>query len=524
MWLPKDGKPVCAQRFHTMNDRLIVFVSALLASNLSGLQAKDAEPLGLVENFDSVSAGPYQTGFIDIHRWSEDFRRQARSWSRIEIVPDEAGQALRVNVGNPRVFTSGAGLILRLAPYFPPQADALRFRLKVLTGRISLFCGGPTAYYGNSDVFTEPQTFEAAAKPEWIEVVLNFNRPTWRNFRRSGFSTDAPRNYYNRWAQEPLGIVLAPDSLGECLIDDIEVISLGEGRPFATFRPDQITLVKPIADFEDGKQDEVFTLYMAAAETEWFDESWIRSKALRFEPMRLAVTEAGLEGRQALECRGRTAEEVHCAGLHTRGAAEANAISVNLLVDTPGQRNTLVGAGAIAPLDFLVFVAPAGKAFDWSALAPSPGLKAHGGPGFDYNLTHRSIAARTDLDFAIYQTRRYLTPGEWSRQVLPAADFTCIYGQGSMRDRFLNHEALQCGEVIAIAWLHPWCRLGKRDAIVTTRIDELSFVQVPGTPDELRSFWQVPDVKAIGSREEDRDGQRLRHVWLEGDDPGQSGE
>ena len=33
------------------------------------------------------------------------------------------------------------------------------------------------------------------------------------------------------------------------------------------------------------------------AEAEWFDESWKRSKALRFEPMQLAVIDTGLDGR-----------------------------------------------------------------------------------------------------------------------------------------------------------------------------------------------------------------------------------
>lgn len=495
---------------------LAFFITALLCG-LAELRGGDSSPLGMVENFDSAPVGPFQKGFIDIHRWSEDFRQRARGWSSIEIVPEGAGKALRVNVSNPQAFTAGAGMFLRLAPYYPPQADALRIRVKVLTGQVSIYIGGPTAYYGNSDVFTEPQTIRAAAKPEWVKIVCNFNHPTWRNYRRSGFSTDAPRNYYNRWAQEHVGVHLAPDSLGECLIDDIEVIALGEGKPFATFTSAQIEPVKTIADFEDGKHDQAFTLYMAAAEAEWFDESWIRSKPLRFEPMQTAVIDAGLDGHKSLECRGRTAEEVHCAGVRTSGAAEANAIAVTLNVDAPEQRNTLVGSGPVVPLDFLVFVTPAERPFPWQSLAPSAELLARGGRGFDFNLTHRAISARTDLDFAIYQTRRYLKPGEWSKQVLPTADFTCIYGQGAMRDRFLHHEPLRSSEVIAIAWLNPWCRNGQRDAIVTTTIDDLSFVQVPGSPAEHRSFWQVQDVKQLLHRDEESPGLRKRHYWLPGD-------
>ncbi len=501
-----------------MNQCLVTLLCAGLTGGIFELSAKDIEPLGMVETFDSTPAGPFQKGFIDIHRWSEDFRQRARGWSKIEVVPESAGKALRVVVSDAQAFTSGAGSFLRLAPYFPPEADALRIRLKVLTGQVSIYIGGPTAYYGNSDVFTEPQTIRASAKPEWVEVVCNFNHPTWRNYRRSGFSTEAPRNYYNRWAQEHVGVFLAPDSLGDCLIDDIEVVALGEGKPFAIFTLAQIQPIKSIADFENGKHDQAFTLYMAAAEAEWFDESWIHSKPLRFEPMKLAVIDTGLDGRKSLESRGRTAEEVHCTGVRTSGAADANAIAVTLNVNAPEQSNTLVGAGPVVPLDFLVFVAPVEKPFPWKSLAPSAELQAEGSPGFDYNLTHRSIATRTNLDFAIYQTRRYLKPGEWSKQVLPTADFTCIYGQGAMRDRFLQQEPLRGSEVIAVAWLNPWCRNGQRDAIVTTTIDELSFVKVPGSPAEHRSFWQVPDVKQLLHRDEKFPGLRKRHYWLP-DDP-----
>lgn len=498
-----------------MKRRTFAFLFSAFVCGTVDLQGRDVAPLGMVENFDTESTGPFQKGFIEIHRWSDDFRQRARAWSSIDVVPEGTGKALRVVVSDAQAFTSGAGSLLRLAPYFPPEADALRIRLKVLSGHVSIYIGGPTAYYGNSDVFTEPQTVRAKAKPEWVEVILNFNHPTWRNYRRSGFSTDAPRNYYNRWAQEHVGVFLAPDSLGECLIDDIEVIALGEGKPFATFLPDQIKPVQTIADFEDGKHDQAFTLYMPAAEAEWFDESWIRSKPLRFEPMKIDVIDAG--NQKALRCRGRTAEEVHCTGVRTSGADQANAISIKLLVEAPGQRNSLVGAGEIVPLDFLVFVAPNDKVFDWKLLGPSAELRAKGGLGFDYNLTHRSTSTRTDLDFAIYQTRRYLKPGEWSKQVIPTADFTCIYGQGAMRDRFLRLEPLRSRDVIAIAWLNPWCRNGQRDAVVTTTIGELSFVQVPGSSAEHQSFWQVPNVNQFLHRDEESPGLRKRHYWLRDD-------
>jgi hypothetical protein len=101
--------------------------------------------------------------------------------------------------------------------------------------------------------------------------------------------------------------------------------------------------------------------------------------------------------------------------------------------------------------------------------------------------------------------------------VLPAADFTCVYGHGSYRRRLLDHEPLTCDDVVAVAWLNPWCRIGRRDATVTTRIDDLSFVYVPGTPAEHRSFWQVPNVKDLVYRESTSPRGRLLHIALPGD-------
>ena len=492
-----------------------ILAVVLALSSSAGAEAPKA--LGSLEDFSSTPLGAFQKGILDSYRWTEEFRQQARAWSKLEIVAEETGKALRVRVDDSRAFTGDAKSLLRLAPFFPPEADAVRLRVKVLSGRASLYVGGPTAYYGNSDVFTEPVTVRAENHPRWIEVLCRLNHPTWRNFRRSGFSTDATRNYYNRWAQEPLGVFLAADSLGELLIERIDVVTLGEGKPFPTFSQEQVLTVQSIATFEDERRDQAFTLYMAASETEWFEESWRRTKPLRFEPMQLKVAETGMDGQHSLECHGRTAEEVHCAGVRTEGAPDANAISATVRVDAPAQKDTLIGAGRVVPIDLLVFVAPNDAPFPWHRFAASAKLQASGENGFDYNFTHRVIAPFTDVHFAIYQTRRYLKPGEWTRLVLPIADFTCIYGNGSMREGFLKHKLLRSEEVIAVAWLNPWCRVGRRDEPVTTHIDSLAFVRVPGKLEDHRSFWQVPEGIAPLQHEEASSGIRTRHIWLPGD-------
>jgi hypothetical protein len=73
----------------------------------------------MVENFDSASAGPFQKGFIEIHRWSEDFRQRARAWSSIEIVPEGDGKALACcERQRSQAFTSGAGCSFASHPTF----------------------------------------------------------------------------------------------------------------------------------------------------------------------------------------------------------------------------------------------------------------------------------------------------------------------------------------------------------------------------------------------------------------------
>ena len=98
--------------------------------------------------------------------------------------------------------------------------------------------------------------------------------------------------------------------------------------------------------------------------------------------------------------------------------------------------------------------------------------------------------------------------------ILPTADFTCVYGQGAMRDAFLKHAPLDTTQAIALVWLPPWSRSGSRDAPVTLQIDQLDLVQLPGEARSQRSFWQINDVTQIQHRDEGRDATRVRHFWL----------
>jgi len=515
--------------------RASLLIACLVSTALLGAARaeEDDDAEYVLENFDALPLGPYQKGFLDSWRWTPAEREAKSALSRIEIVttPVKEGRSLRVKIDDESIVAGEPIPVLRLARHLTPDTDAIAFRVQVVSGRMSLYVGGPTAYYGNSDVYTEPKTLLPQDPPQWIEVWCDLNDRTWRNFRRAGLSTDAPRNYYTRWAQEPLGVFLGAGSHGELLIDRIDTITYGEGRPFPEYDPQITRRVRTIADFEPAAQangtsgakspdfERAFNLYMAADEVEWFEESWRRTKPLRFAPLKLSLVDEGFDGKTSLACTGRTAEEVQCTGVRTTGEAGANAIVATVRSTAREDRSTLEGLGPALPLDFFVFVAPPGKPFRWSRFGPSAELQAHGGPGFDYNFSHRSLRSVTDSDFAIYQTRRFVKPGDWSRLVLPAADFTCVYGHGTYRRKLLDHEPLAFDDCIAVAWLTPWCRVGRRTDADTTLIDELSFVAIDRTPDELRSYWKVPDVKQLLTRDGELAGRKTRHFSLPKEKP-----
>jgi hypothetical protein len=481
--------------------------------------------VGTLEDFDAFAVGPFQKGYLETWRWTDVERARLREASRIEIVADAvgAGRLLRVVVQDRQVLAREALAVCRLAKHLPPEADALRLRIRVVRGQVRLYAGGPTAYYANSDVFTGIRTVTAAAEPEWTDVELSLNHPLWRNFRRAGVSTDAPRNYYTRWAQEPLGLFVAAGTDGEFLLDRIDVVNRGEGRPFPEFAPGDVEHLRTIADFEDGRRDDAFTWYMANSETEWFAESWTRSKPLRFTPAKLTVIDDGANGAKSLASTGPTTEEVHGVGVRTTGEAAANALRVTAYVEAPGERNALVGVGPAAPLDFFVLTTSAPKDFDWKRFGPSDELRKHPGPGFDYDFSYRSLRGRDDVGFAIYQARRFVRPQTWATLVVPAADFTCIYGHGADRRRLVNHEPLDLGEVAAVGWLNPWCRVGNRSGSASIRIDDLALVRVPGTPAEHRSFWQLPEPGVVRIVNQPGPYGGLRRMLWPGDDDGLTG-
>lgn len=501
--------------------RRCLVVLGILAAYPSLVSAAVPETvLGTVIDFAASTPGSFQGGFLDSWRWTDEFREQSRPASRLEIVADRASgkSALHIQVTSPTIFAHGALPLLRLAPFYPPEADVLRVHVRGTSGKLRMFAGGPTAYYANSDVYTQTLELDTDAEPQQRVLDFSLNHPLRRNFRRAGFSTDAKRNYYNRWAQEPLHVFIAPGTTGDFLIERIEVVARGEGRPFPEFAAEQVRTVRKVADFDDAATaPSPFTLYMAANEVEWFEQSWLREKPLRFEPPRFEVVDDAERKSRVLCALGRFAEEVHCAGLITEPAAQANAIRLAVRHQAAEYRNTVVGQGRAEAIDFLVFVSEPKRPLAWQAFAADEALRKHAGPGFDAQLSYLAVRKRDDLDFAIYHTRRYLRPEQWTTLVLPAADFVCVYGSGRERERFLHRRPLTCDNITAVAWLSPWCRAGRGNTPVEIRVDDVDLVQVGGTVPELRSFWQVDDATVLDWRDETGPPGRERIMLLPGD-------
>ena len=89
-------------------------------------------------------------------------------------------------------------------PHLPPETDAIRMRVRVVSGRAILSVGGPVSQIGSSDVFCDPHLVEPQGADEWQVVEFSLNHPIARNFRRANLSRDLPVIYYTRWAQEPM--------------------------------------------------------------------------------------------------------------------------------------------------------------------------------------------------------------------------------------------------------------------------------------------------------------------------------
>lgn len=420
------------------------------------------------------------------------------------------------------------------SPYLPPEADAIRLRVRVLSGRLIIAPGGPVSQIGNSDVFCDPQ--EVTATDGWTTCTFSLNHRLMRNFRRPNFTVDLPVIYYTRWIQEPVYLqLIAPRTpVGEetvVLIDQVELIATGEGQPFPHFAPGQLTARAPVVDFATAAGwTNLFSLAHGYSILKPFAFGYHRQPEANARPTPAHILKSSPfipeegtlypaprfsrvtneQGRTVLHAEGIWAEEGQIITHQAHAPASANALTVTLKPDFPNAASgtyasTYVGQRTHA-VDFVIWVAPPDRTFPWSSLTASAALQeaartnGYTGPGakYDFLLTPEPTPFRAQPDlrkagpFAFYVARRYVPAGAWSTAVIPFADFICVYGQDTCRDLQTEQRPLSADLVAGIGYLMPF---GSGHG--TLEVEQAGFAAVPGTPADLRSFWQEPDLTAV---------------------------
>lgn len=419
-------------------------------------------------------------------------------------------------------------------PYLPPEADAIRMRIKGIAGAAILAVGSPVSQLGNSDVFCDPQLVRAEPGA-WQTLEFSLNQRVARNFRRPNFTGELPVVYYTRWVQEPvyLYLVAPPPALRSAcetvlLVDQIELIGKGEGRPFPRYDAASVKTVAKIADFEAAADlTNVFSLAHGYSFLPSFEAGYRRTPAAgkgempeyvaRSSPF---IKEEGLRypaprytridlagGGHALQAECVWAEEGQIVLMKARGSAPANALAFTVKPDFPktagGSYEGEYGGRRINAIDVVVLVAPEGRAFPWHGLAATDELMAaflqsgYKGPGarFDYMLTtdpNKNVNCpdiRQAGAFGFYGARRYAPVRDWSPQVIPLSDFICVYGQGECKPMQARQQPLRPETIAAVGFLVPF---GAGHG--TLDLDEIALVHVPETP---HSFWQVPDMASV---------------------------
>ncbi|QDU28132.1 hypothetical protein ETAA8_32320 [Anatilimnocola aggregata] len=474
-------QPLMPSAFASAAWRSVLLLLVASATNGVAFSAEPSRVLSVLRDFDRDQPGPLQP--LKHHTWNATTQANAANYSQVEIVLLAAEeQACKLTIGADFPWGNRDEYrALTIGPdYLPPAADALRLRVKVLRGKFTLAVGSPTVYFGHSDVATTTREVSKADGDEWQTIEFSLHHNLRRNFRRARFGEKSPVIYYTRWIQEPLYLYVDKPSAGELLIDQIELLTKGEGQPFPTFTPDQVRPVATIVDFEkETDLQQAFTFFQDPID--FTKPAYaVRPDWLPPKLDRLAVGHTGLH---SLRSQQRGTEETCFTGIHAPGNKEANALQLTLKLDHDRLESEVA-------LDFLVYVTLPGNSarFPWQRFQP-PELWRSSPLAFTYYLGQQQTKGES---YAFYHTRRSLPKGAWTSLVLPGDDFICAYGQGDCANLFQSQSPLKCDGIQAIGFVAPY---RQRYGTTTVTIDELSWVQVPSTALPRHTYWQAPPPK-----------------------------
>ena len=401
-----------------------------------------------------VPSGPKS---ISSWRWTPEQKAGAHRYSQMEISRDSAGRLLwTLRVAPDIPFVLPYLEVLSLGnKYFPPEADAIRMKIRAVSGSLLLSFGGPTAYFGNSDVLLRPLRVDAEKDGDaWRTVEFSLHHGQLRNFRRAGYSENSPAIHYARWAQEPTYAYLLRGSAGEAHIRDIEILAKGLARPFPQIETARVEKTALLADFASPTdRAKAFTVLMGETDEEF------RTPPLLHPPARLGEASDPREG-SFLEAAGRFREEVSAVGVELPALPGGDALGLRLRVESSLPVSMLPDTET-HPVDILLFTAPDPRTFEWRPFNRPPEQTGDSHPRFDRNLTFRKLKSIPECSLAIYHARRFVPPRQWENVFVPFEDFACLYGQGACLDSFKNQLPPDSARVIAAALVSPWPRRGQ---------------------------------------------------------------
>jgi hypothetical protein len=478
-----------------MNPRsaLALAGALLLVAGASAGGAGEARVLATDRDFDGLA--PFAARPVVAWQWNAEEKARADQFSRVELARDASGaMLLSLKVSPEFPFKRGWQEILTLGMrHLPPEADALRLKVRALSGKVLFGFGGPTAYFGNSDAFLRPVAADASADgADWRTVEFSLHHGLLRNFRRASYSEQAPDIAYARWAQEPTFLYVFKGSAGEIQVKDLEVVARGLAQPFPAFGPGDTAPVATLADFAaTNALARAFSALVGENDAE-FEPSWARKEPGAHPPPAYALA-TDPEAGPVLRATGKFLEEMAAIGLLLDKAGEGDALRFRLKVDTEAP-NGIVPSVDAQPLDLLLYGAPDPSAFDWRPFLPPAEWLKGPGRGFDRDLAYRKLRGTPGLSLAIFHARRFVPKGRWSEVVVPLDDFLCLYGCGELAARFQKRLGPEPSKLLAAAVLAPWPRKGRFETAISLR--DVALVKFAREPASRRSYFQPPAAEA----------------------------
>ncbi|MEI6192995.1 MAG: hypothetical protein WCS42_01545 [Verrucomicrobiota bacterium] len=479
--------------------------AALLCSLLAAAGGMAADQtLGTVTNFTP-------TGSIVVSAWTTDMKAtntaSPYSW-RTNVLDAGLGRAvyrLTMATNFPWVWTNGSLQKIDTVSvcsltgwdYLGPEIDEVRVRLKVVSGHFLLAAGCIDLAFAPSDVYTDFRVLDESVDG-WQTVRFSLNKNLIRNYRRNEFTKRLPYISVSRWIQEPLQLYLFRSGAGELLVDRVELVATGLGLSFPQPLPGQIVSVATVADFESTNDMALAFSYSTVPlnlsglqptnythiSTSSSGSIVLTNKSMQwFLPPRRAWVAQSTNGLHSLEVKQTGYESYAFTGLRLPNPDGANALQLMLRAEHASTLTNLV-------LDFMAYATqPTNRSlFPWTNSQPPVAWMADTNLNFDYYLSETNTWKES---YALYHLRRSVTNSQWTRIILPLADFAGIYACNKGTNLLKYSEPLCSTNLLFLSFFSPYRQLKAETRIL---IDDVSLVQVSLPTDQLRSFWQDPAI------------------------------